>query len=258
MTDRNESNELLIGAWSRFSENFPTGTVERRDGVAMTLANVLLPFLNICHLERAPGNGDELRDQLRVGVDAGQTGGNPWMFSVCADWLPEGWEQVAEEEGLEVSMSLTGMAADALLPPRRPLPELEIRRVDDEKTARDIAELNAHAYEMPLEMVECMCNMYLWGDDAFGYVGYVDGDPVSCSATFPVAGTVYVALVATHPDHQRKGYAEAVMRRSIEEGQNALGLTRTTLHASEAGRPLYEAMGYDVGPRFYLLTEPLE
>jgi GNAT superfamily N-acetyltransferase len=69
---------------------------------------------------------------------------------------------------------------------------------------------------------------------------------------------VYVGLVATHPDHQRKGYAEAVMRRSIEEGQAGFGLTRTTLHASEAGRPLYEAMGYDVGPRFNLVVEPHE
>ena len=73
MAERHETNDLLIDAWAHFAGSFPTGTVERRDGVVMTLANVLLPFLNICHLERAPENLDVLRSQLRVGVDAART-----------------------------------------------------------------------------------------------------------------------------------------------------------------------------------------
>ena len=58
----------------------------------------------------------------------------------------------------------------------------------------------------------------------------------------------YVALVATHPKAQRKGYAEAAMRDVLERSL-AAGLDRRTyLHATAAGRPVYERMGYKVIP----------
>ena len=98
-----------------------------------------------------------------------------------------------------------------------------------------------------------MANMYLWHDDSFGYVGYVDGRAVSSAAALPVAGTVYIALVATMPDAQRKGYAETVMRHAIQQGQNAMGTKRTTLHASDLGRPVYQIMGYATGAKMILV-----
>jgi ribosomal protein S18 acetylase RimI-like enzyme len=100
--------------------------------------------------------------------------------------------------------------------------------------------------------------LHLWKEDSYGYVGYVNGQPVTCSATFPVHDTVYVAFVATHPDEQRKGYAEAVMRHSIEKGAEGMDLARTTLHATEAGFPLYLAMGYEATAHFKMLAEPHE
>jgi hypothetical protein len=48
------------------------------------------------------------------------------------------------------------------------------------------------------------------------------------------------------------------MRHSIEQGREATGFGRTTLHATEAGRPLYAAMGYEASARFSLLSRPHE
>jgi ribosomal protein S18 acetylase RimI-like enzyme len=118
---------------------------------------------------------------------------------------------------------------------------------------RDLAELNAQAYHMPAEAFECIANMRLWHPDSYAYVGYLDGKPVSCAAALPVAGTVYIALVATLPEAQGKGYAETVMRQAVTQGQQAMGTKRTTLHASEMGFPVYRAMGYSTGPRLVLL-----
>ena len=69
----------------------------------------------------------------------------------------------------------------------------------------------------------------------------------------PINGTVYVALVSTAPQQQGKGYAETVMRHAVAEGQRALGVTRSTLHASLMGHPVYQAMGYSSGPRLILV-----
>ena len=80
------------------------------------------------------------------------------------------------------------------------------------------------------------------------------GEPVTSAAALPVDGTVYIALVATMPDAHGKGYAEAVMRQAIRPGQQAMGVTRTTLHATDMGRPVYQAMGYAPSARFAVLA----
>jgi len=146
------------------------------------------------------------------------------------------------------------MAADRLLPPRRALPELAFRRVSDETTARDLAMINAQAYGIPAELFECMCNLHLWHADSYGYVGYADGKALTSAAAFPVAGTMYIAFVATVPEAHGKGYAESVMRHSIEQAGSAMGALRMTLHASDMGRPVYQAMGFEPGARVMLLA----
>ena len=59
-----------------------------------------------------------------------------------------------------------------------------------------------------------------------------------------VDGYRYVALVATAPAHRRRGYADAVMRHALEAAASAYGERPTVLHATDAGRPVYERMGY--------------
>jgi hypothetical protein len=71
------------------------------------------------------------------------------------------WEAVVREYGLEPALPVTGMAADRLKPPRRALPDLAYRRVQDDATARDLAALNMHAYGLPLEMGACIGNLHL-------------------------------------------------------------------------------------------------
>ncbi len=108
-----------------------------------------------------------------------------------------------------------------------------------------------------MELFECICNLHLWHkegrEDSFAYVGYVGGKAVTTAATFPAAGTISVAFVATLPEAHGKGYAEAVMRHAIAQGRQGMGLTRMTLHAWDMGRPLYHSMGFEAGSQVVLL-----
>ena len=45
---------------------------------------------------------------------------------------------------------------------------------------------------------------------------------------------MYIALVATEPGEHGKGYAEAVMRHAIKQGQAGIGKRRLVPHASAA------------------------
>jgi predicted N-acetyltransferase YhbS len=70
-----------------------------------------------------------------------------------------------------------------------------------------------------------------------------------------VDGHRYVALVATEPGQQRRGFGEATMRQALENAARAHGETPTVLHATDAGRPVYERMGYTSISTHTLLME---
>ena len=80
--------------------------------------------------------------------------------------------------------------------------------------------------------------------DQFPVVALASGSPASCAAVMMVDGHRYVVLVATEPAQQRRGYAEAAMRRALADAAAVHGEKPTALHATEAGKPVYERMGY--------------
>ena len=47
-------------------------------------------------------------------------------------------------------------------------------------------------------------------------LGRIGDTPACCAAVMMVDGYRYVALVATDPAHQRRGYAEAAMRTALD------------------------------------------
>lgn len=52
-----------------------------------------------------------------------------------------------------------------------------------------------------------------------------------------------IVNVYTHPDHRRKGLARQMMNQLLDIARQE-GYPVVTLHASDAGRPLYESMGF--------------
>lgn len=251
-----ETVEVLIEAWKLMVARFPGAQIEHAESVVSMFAHLPLPFLNISMPDRPLASASDLRAALTVIKGRAKSCRHGSLVALCESWAPPEWEGIATGEGFTLALNMTGMATDQLLPPRRPLPQLEFRRVADETTARDLAMLNGQAYGMSLDLFECLYNLYLWQPDTFGYVGYAAGKAVTCAAVLPVAGTIYVAFVATLPERHGQGYAEAVMRHAIEQGRRDMGFTRMTLHASDMGRPVYHAMGFEIGPRIVLLTPP--
>jgi GNAT superfamily N-acetyltransferase len=251
----NEENvDVLIEAWKLMVGRLPGAVIEQANGVATMFAHVPLPFLNLSMPDCPLANAEALRGALAVVRERAKSCKHGSLLALCEPWAPAEWEQVALEEGFAMALNMTGMAADHLLPPRRELPELAFRRVSDDGAARDLAMINAQAYGIPEELFECLCNLHLWHEDSFGYVGYVGEKAVTSAAAFPVCGTMYIALVATVPESHGKGYAEAVMRHAIEQAGRAMGTVRMTLHASDMGRPVYRAMGFEAGARVMLLA----
>jgi predicted GNAT family acetyltransferase len=140
-------------------------------------------------------------------------------------------------------MGLTGMAADDVTPGSQVRDGLELVVPQDDASCAEMIALNEAAYGMEMPgAAEHLGKHALWQNAAA--VGKVNGQPVSCSAVLMQEGYRYVCFVASHPDHRRRGYADAAMRCSLEAAAEAHGRTPTFLHATDAGRPVYEKMGY--------------
>jgi ribosomal protein S18 acetylase RimI-like enzyme len=260
MTELEESNRQALGAWIRFANGFESGIVEQMDGVTAAFARTTLPFLNLIALNRPVSGIADLSRRVESAVEFAHRQGAAYFITVCEDWIPamirDSLEQVMADAGLVPVMPWTGMAANELAGPTRHPLELEIRPADGDHTRVAIMDLNCLSYDMPLEMGRgSRGDDRLW-HDLFGSVGYVGQTPVSTATVMPIEGRLYVAMVATHPEYRRRGYAEACMREALSRAEAATGFRRTILHATNAGHPVYRRMGYHDTSRFTLFAEP--
>jgi GNAT superfamily N-acetyltransferase len=172
--------------------------------------------------------------------------GVPWLFVTTNETPAPGVDAVAtlDAVGLAPIMALTGMVADRVAPASRVPDGLQLTRPQDEVACAALLDVNSAAYGMDLDAgKQLMGTPAFWGEH-FPVLGLADGTPAVTSAVLMVDGYRYVALVATHPNHQRRGYADATMRRSLEDAARVHGERTTFLHATDAGKPVYERMGY--------------
>jgi len=244
-----ETVQLMTEAWQVMVGRLPSPYVESGAGVATCFGNDSLMFFNVSLIERPAAGAEDFRGLLGTVAARAKHCPHASALVVREDWAPADWEALLAEGGWAKMMTLTGMETTAVRPPRRAPAALEMRRVTDLATARDLAELNAQAYGMPEELFASIGRLDLWHADTHGYVGYDAGQAVSCAAAFPLVDSVYIAFVATRPGRQGRGYAETVMRHAMAEGQRAMGLQHVSLHATDMGLPVYRAMGFEVGPR---------
>ncbi|WP_395678305.1 GNAT family N-acetyltransferase [Inquilinus sp.] len=244
-----ESVQQLADTWRAVVLDRGTGDVADPPGMAIRWADSKFPFWNcITFTDRGCGRAllDERFAQATDYMRRRSQPGLIWLFEelldpACRKALP----QAAERAGLGLSLSGFGMAGD-ILPIAEPHhPELEFVRVTTEDQLTAYADLNSRAYGMPLEAGRHgLAGSALWKAGMHSYLGLADGVPVSAAATVATGDCLFLALVATAPEAQRKGYGEATVRKALYEGARATGLTRTTLHATLAGAPVYERIGY--------------
>jgi hypothetical protein len=97
------------------------------------------------------------------------------------------------------------MIAERVLSPQRQLPLVEVRRVTGEAVKDAFCAIGAMCFNVPLAWFrEVFDSPSVWNDFA-SYVGYVNGEPVSTTATVIGGGVVGVYNVATVPGYQRRG-----------------------------------------------------
>jgi GNAT superfamily N-acetyltransferase len=142
-----------------------------------------------------------------------------------------------------------GMAVelDRLVAPS-PVPGLAIERVrDDAGLAAFQAVLTSGFGEGEIE-ARWTCEMYRrigLGDDVpwRHVLARLEGEPVATASLFVAAGIAGVYFVCTTPAFRRRGIGASITYAALEQAR-PLGLRVAVLGASEAGRPVYERLGF--------------
>ncbi len=224
------------------------GEIRELRGVSIASAGVAFQMFNAAFLSEPVASEGELARRIMLPSVHFNARGLEWAYWVCEDWLEASARrrsrQVFEKHGLRHSVDLPGMVAERILPPVKALPKLEIRCVGDAATRDAFCAIGSVCFHVPVPWFrEVFDNDCVW-ERFIGYVGYVDGEPVSTAAAVMGGGAVGVYNVATMPEHQRRGYGEAVMRHAVAEAQRRHGIERTILQSTPAGHRLYERMGF--------------
>jgi GNAT superfamily N-acetyltransferase len=247
----------FVSAWRLMCERAPTYEQAEDDQLALIFAKIPVPFFNVAIPTGTRMTAGRLRAMTERACTWAASRRVPWLFVVTHDAVESNVDvsAVVGESGLVPLLPLTGMRAETVAAATAPPDGLRLEVPADESGCAALLDVNAAAYGMDLESGKTLMGQPAFWTSHFPVLGTVDGKPVSTTAVFMVNGVRYVALVATAPNQQRRGYADATMRRALQLAADAHGVTPTVLHATEAGRPVYERMGYQVISRHTAFIE---
>ena len=224
------------------------GEVRELRGVSIASAGVTFQMFNAAFLSGPVPSDAELEQRILLASIHFQTRGMEWAYWVCDDWLEPRTrgraQKIFAKHGLRHSVDLPGMVAERVLPPRRRLPRVEVRRVCNSATQEAFCSVGSVCFNVPLSWFREVFETNTVWDRFAGYVGYVGAEPICTAAVVINANVAGIYNVATIPGHQRRGYGEAMMRHALETTKREHGVERSLLQSTKAGYALYERMGY--------------
>ncbi|MBD2002063.1 MULTISPECIES: GNAT family N-acetyltransferase [Cyanophyceae] len=251
------SNQQFINAWTYFASTCPEGEVLEANELVITWSGTDNFFINAVFLAKSVYDEAELEAKIKVACDYAKKRNQPWWMVVAEDSVPEFLRQRLDEvfarQALVPLLRMAGMATEQLLPSTTHNSKLNCVSVNNLEMRRAVADINAISSNLPpAPFREALELDRFWQETVFGTLGFVENQPVSTAITFLINDEFYLGLVATLTDYRNHGYAEAVIRHSLEQAEQRYGKKRTALHATPAGFPVYRRMGYQ--PTAYFRT----
>jgi GNAT superfamily N-acetyltransferase len=247
-----ERHTLTVQAW--LSSRSPQAARFVGKGVKASSTGFKIPLLNLalgCDFP-AETSEKEVDEEIKAVVGFFAERNVPWYWWMSAQPSPKNIAQILEGHGLEYDAPpLPAMLASLESERSFPIHDENIcvwraRSVEDLQAAsviRGVAfkfpagEAATYFEDMPADWLDdsSPARLFLAGED--------ESKPVSIGAVIEGAGIPGIYVMATLPEHHRKGYGKAILTRLLTEAKSAGG-KMIALTASKAGFGLYSQFGF--------------
>jgi GNAT superfamily N-acetyltransferase len=147
-----------------------------------------------------------------------------------------------------------GLAAVGVAPLMVLRPEVPVRPSRPTKVVRALGpelvgiagDLIAQAFDTPRDVVARCIDVGMTATAGVEtYIAWDDEGPTCTVSVTPTGDTAGISLMATPPARQRQGLGRALLSQVIVDYRRR-GVARFHLGATEAGRPLYESLGFEL------------
>lgn len=238
------SARQFADAFQIISGTLPDAEVRNFGLLRPAYAATPLPFFNYFFFDKACPL-EEFREHLSAIREITQDREPSWLLVAPKDTFTPYHKDALEAREITPLFEVTGLQATTVPPPEKQLPEdLEFNAKWTRKEIGDFTMINMLANEMPLELGEASVTSYFLLDPrCFPVVAYREGQPVSACLAILLSDCIYLAWIATTPDQQNQGYAEATIREAIRRAAASSGHEAISLHAAEPDRPLMKRLG---------------
>jgi GNAT superfamily N-acetyltransferase len=240
------SIQQFVEAWRLMCAPGPRCATLTGDGFTSIFSGLPIAFFNVAVVTARGVSDRALEAHGRAACRWAADQGVPWLLMLTTEALEPGTDAAATLDrcGLSPIMTLTGMFAQHVSPLARVPDGLDLTVPQDDESCASLVDVNGLAYGMDLEAAKILVGKRSFWNGHAPVLGLVANRPAACAGVLMIDGKRYVALVATDPAQQRRGFAEAAMRRALDVAAQTHGDQDTVLHATDAGRPIYQRMGY--------------
>ncbi|MBN9659842.1 MAG: GNAT family N-acetyltransferase [Acidobacteria bacterium] len=241
--------------WERNAGNLSAslsfyGPWEMRGGVKLITSPVTYSVFNIALLTDPVSDLEgEMERRIRIADAHYAAKQRQWSFWVCEDFLGARTARrilkIFENAGLVCIAESPGMETEEMVAPRRELPQLEYRRVEDRTTRSDFSRVVSQCFHIPTAIAQRIYESNEpWHAPLEIWLGYFDGYAVTSTAVIEAAGALGIYSVATLPPWRGRGMGEAIMRHAVGDLRQRGVRGPLVLQSSPAGLDLYRRLGF--------------
>ncbi len=238
-----ENNAVACGKyWTRW----PKLRLFEDHNMVLTLSDIRFPFFNNVFAARL--QSDECAATIDGVLAQAKALNLPMFWWTGPSTEPHDLGSRLEDKGFSHLYEAAGMAADlsSLEAGRAAPPELSIQQVRTPVSLRSWAKITASVFEFPDFATAPWFNMHttLGFEGAYRhYLGLLRGVPVAAASLFLGEGVAGISNVATLAHQRRRGIGTAITREALLAARRE-GYRIGVLFASEAGKGIYEKLGF--------------